>query len=139
MSNPEKYPLLEALASDRRSAEAMDRLWLAAQLWLAGGGVVPMNRYLRLPATAKQLKIASRDLWLIRASNLLGDGNGSWAAALHGELTAFVSRGPWQSWRHLIAPPGGTSELRKALFFAMKFGGESVIEERQIYRVLSAQ
>ena len=139
MNEPEKFSLLDALTSDRRTAQAVDQLWLAAQMWLACGGTIPMNRYLRLPATKKQLEIAGRDLWLLRAARLLPDGNRPLAVALHGELEAFVSRGPWKSWESQSAAPDNASELRKALFKAMKFSGGRVLDERQIYRILASK
>lgn len=139
LESTEKFPLLEALMSDRRSREAMDQLWLAAQMFIARGGAVPMNRYLKLPATPGQRKIAARNLWLVRAAGLLPDGNGSRAGALHSELEAFVSRGPWRSWKSHRTPPDAASELRKAFFMAMKFNDGHVPVERQIYRILAGR
>jgi hypothetical protein len=130
--------LLEALSKDRRDRASIDLLWMAAQSWLEYGGTVNMNRFLPLPATGGKLKQAARDLWLRKASRLLGDTlTETRAATLHRELTVFVSRGAWVSWAELRQPPADASELRKSLFFALKHNDKKVLSVRQIDRILT--
>lgn len=130
--------LLEALSKDRRDQASVDQLWLAAQSWLGCGGTVSMNRFLPLPATGAKLAQANRDLWLRKAARLLGETlPTARAAALHRELTVFVSRGAWRAWADLRQPPEDASELRKCLFFAVKASDNETLSERQIHRILS--
>lgn len=139
MTKDSEYPLLNALVLNRRSAAAVDALWLAAQLWLANGGAIPINRYLKLPATRQQLMNASRNLWIVRAAALVPEiGAFQKAGRIALELSNFVSRGQWSTWKSLDSPPSDASELRVALFGVMKFSSKNdPIEERQIYRVLT--
>ena len=130
--------LLEALVKNRPSPAAQKALWMAGMNWVADGGVIPMHLYLRLPSTPAKVAQATRDFWLSEAANLI-DAPSVYkkAAALHVELNTFVTRGPWRSWESLRSPPEDASELRKRLFYAMKFGKGKIIEERQIHRILS--
>lgn len=125
--------LLDALITGRMTQPAVEALWLAAELWLCQGGVVPMNRYLGLPTSRAKLQQAARDRWLRRAGELL-DGN---AYRLGVELATFVDRGPWRFWNEQGQPPDDASELRRCLFYAVKFGDEKRLSDRQIYRILS--
>jgi len=125
--------LLDALASGRMTQPAIEALWLAADLWLSQGGVVPMNRYLGLPTSREKLNQLARDKWLRRAGDFL-DGN---AYRLADELATFVERGPWRFWKEAGHPPDDASELRRCLFYAVKFGGEKRLSDRQLYRILS--
>jgi hypothetical protein len=129
--------LLEALASGKLSGDVVNSLFLASQNWLANGGRVSMERYLRLPTTGPQLTRATRNLWLRRAAALIPiEGKFLKAGALHRQLNDFVTRGAWQSWKELPQPPEGASELRRALFFVAKFSGENVPSETTIWRAL---
>lgn len=132
--------LLNALAGGRRTAEDVELVWAAAQRWLENGCMQPMHRFLRLPPTPGKLTKATRDLWLRRAS-LLIDAESTAptvkARNLLNELEKFITRGPWQSWRDLAAPPDSCSALRKALFYATKYHAGKLLSEWQIYRILA--
>ena len=130
--------LLDALATGRMTQQAIESLWLAAQMWLGHGGVVPLNRYLELPASPDKLRQASRDYWLRKAARLMPE-NGPWldATALHRELSAFASRGPWCSWRDKSEPPADASALRSALFWVMRHNSGDVPGARTVYRALT--
>ncbi len=129
--------LLEALAADRRSQEAADALWLAARMWLETGGSVAMNRFLRLPATGAQLKKATRNYWLRKAADTLADPSPfKRACNLERELTAFITRGPWLTWRDSPHPPDGCSELRRCLFYVAKFNDGESLSDRTIYHAV---
>lgn len=131
------FDLLAALTTDRMSRDAMDALWLAAQMWLATGGKIPMHRFLRLPSTGPKLKQATRNFWLNRAARMVaGDGPFQRACALQHELETFATRGAWRAWRDLAEPPVEASELRAALFWVLKHNDGSTLSARQIYRLV---
>lgn len=132
--------LLNALAGGRRTPEDVEMVWIAAQSWLENGCTQPIHRFLRLPPTPGKLTDATRNLWLRRAAkqiNIECASATSEARKLRHEIDAFVNRGPWRYWRDQQAPPADASELRKALFYAMKFNNGDTLSERQIYRILS--
>ena len=130
--------LFKALASDKMTQAAVEALWLAAQIWVSSGGKVSINRFLRLPTTGPALTRAGRDFWLRRAAEGLPQATKyALAYALQKELENFMTRGPWSIWKHSNHPPPEASELRKALFHVVKFSHEKLIEQRQIYRILS--
>ena len=129
--------LLDALTMDRMSRDAVDALWLAAQMWIGCGGKTPMHRFLRLPSTGPKLALATRNFWLNRAARMVaGDGSFQRACALQHELETFATRGAWRAWRDLAEPPAEASELRTALFWALKHNSGRTLSERQIYRLL---
>ena len=129
--------LLEALAADRRTQNAMDALWFAATMWLETGGVVSMNRFLRLPATGAQLKKATRDYWLRKAAETLSDPSPfKRACHLERELSAFITRGAWATWKESQKPPDGCSELRRCLFYVARYNDGEGLSDRTIYAAL---
>lgn len=133
--------LLRALETGRMTQYDFETIVLGAQMWLAFGGTSSMNRYLGLPATSGQLKLARRNYWLRKAADLLPnfvieDSEFLKARALHSELEIFVSRGIWSKWKDYRNPPKDASELRTALFYIAKIDNGEVLGERQIYTVL---
>ena len=129
--------LLEALAADRRSQEAADALWVAGRMWVETGGVVQINRFLRLPTTGAKLKNATRNLWLRKAADTLAEPSPfKRACELERELATFISRGPWLTWRVSNHPPDGCSELRRCLFYVAKFNDGKGLTDRTIYAAL---
>lgn len=96
---------------------------------------VALERCLRLPTTESRFTRARRDYWLMQASEALGEGY-TWTAAVHlaDELSTFLSRGPWRAWRVLEEPPSGVSELRAALFWVAKHGGDGGLNARTVHR-----
>lgn len=132
--------LLNALAGGRRTAEDVELVWAAAQLWVENGCNQPLHRFLRLPPTPGKLTDATRNLWLRRAALMIRTdpaGPSAPARALRQELDAFISRGAWRVWCKLESPPPEASNLRKALFYVAKFNNGSSLSERQIYRILT--
>lgn len=130
--------LLESIASGKLTEAVVASLFLASQNWLAHGGRVSMERYLRLPTTGPQLTRASRNLWLRRASKLIqAEGRFLKAGELHRELNTFVTRSAWQTWKNLVRPPEDASELRKALFYVVKFSSGKVPSEITIWRAIA--
>lgn len=126
--------------ADRIALNAMDdqaRTWVQSGFarWMRCGGVVPLERCLGLPKTRKQAKRRECDYWLKKAALMLNKGTPhATLNALADELDAFVSRGPWRVWQALPAPPEGASELRTALFYAVKANDGKTIKTRQLDR-----
>lgn len=129
--------LLEALSTGTLNQEAMVALFLAAQTWLASGGTTSINRFLRLPATGAQLKKATRNYWLRKAADTMNDPSSfKRACHLERELNAFITRGPWATWREWQHPPEGCSDLRRCLFYVAKFNDGEGLTDRTIYQAV---
>jgi len=125
---------LDALSTGKLNGDAMVALFLAAQTWLESGGATSMERLLRLPATGAQLKKATRNHWLRKAADALDDPSPfKRACHLERELNAFITRGPWLTWRESQHPPDGCSELRRCLFYVAKFNDGEGLTDRTIY------
>lgn len=129
--------LLDALSTGRLSEDVMLALFLAASTWLESGGTTSMERFLRLPATGAQLKNATRNHWLRKASDTMDEPSPfKRACNLERELRAFITRGPWLTWRDSQHPPEGCSELRRCLFYVAKFNDGDGLTDRTIYKAL---
>lgn len=117
----EELERAQRVASGQIAAEDFDWLSKGFSAFLASGGAVPLERCLRLPWRDGALRRASRDHWLRRAWQLLGEDLPPWrrsemlAAAVH----AFKSR-QWPRWRTLQAVPADATELDAALFYAFR-------------------
>lgn len=132
--------LLFALATGRRTSEDIEQVWSAAQSWLESGCTLPIHRFLRVPATPGKLTEAARNIWLCKAARLMDiapQTPTATARELHRQIEAFISRGPWVTWSGRGQPPADASELRTALFHAVKFNAGQGLSERQIYRLLT--
>jgi hypothetical protein len=131
--------LLASLATGKLNQEAVESLWLAAQMWLASGGQTSIERQLRLPTTGPKLTAASRDMWYRKAASLLAPNQGPWMTAqiLNKEYSTFLTRGPWRSWQPLGQPPVDASELRQALFYVAWFSKGETMSSRQLSRILT--
>jgi hypothetical protein len=103
--------------------------------YLRARSSVGLERCLRLPSTQAQFNRMQRDYWLLQAGAALGEGY-TWTAAvrLAGELSTFLSRGPWRAWHALDEPPAEVSELRSALFWVAKHGGGEELNARTVHR-----
>lgn len=131
--------LIEALSNDVPTDAALHALWRAARTWLATGGVVPLERCARLPSTPGALRNAARNLWIQRASALVAPSMPTFTQALRleAELVAFIDCGPWNAWCEGVAPPESASELRRALFYVLKYNGGELLSQRHIARVIA--
>lgn len=113
--------------------------WFLRQIyrWVEDSSARPLEAYLALPTTAARRHRYRRDKWLTRAARQL-DAPGPWslAHALKEELDMFASRGPWLAWCDDGAPPEGASELRTALFYAMRFNGGDDLSVRTLFEVV---
>lgn len=130
--------LLEALTSGKPSREAYEGLWLASQLWINGGGVMPMQRYFGLLGTGASLAKATRDVWVRKAAKAMDPCTTPFAQSheLAGQLDQFSTRGPWRTWCKAEHPPAEASKLRQALFYVLKFSDGKPISAQTIYRAL---
>jgi hypothetical protein len=129
--------LLDAISTGRLNEDAIVSLHLAAQFWLESGGETSMERFLRLPTTGAKLKNATRNHWLRKAADTLGDPSPfKRACHLERELSAFITRGAWATWKESQNPPDGCSELRRCLFYVAKFNDGEGLTDRTIYEAL---
>lgn len=134
---PDGFTSIERLrAVAGHIAEVAEHL-RAIDRWVEDGNARPLEAYLALPNTAARRRRYRRDKWLTRAARQL-DAPGPWslAQALKEELDMFASRGPWLAWRDDGAPPEGASELRTALFYAMRFNGGDDLSVRTLFEVV---
>lgn len=111
-----------------------DLQWFArgCAAWVLGRGAVPLERCLQLPRNDTKLRRAERDLWLVRAARGIDAIGG--ARRLRDEISA-VERCHWRLWREEPVPPEGTSELRGAIFHALRLGDGAVLSRRQLQRI----
>ncbi|MBP9175299.1 MAG: hypothetical protein KBF54_12175 [Rhizobiales bacterium] len=129
--------LLEAISTGAPNEAAVMAILFAAGAWLESGGAAPINRFLRLPTTPAQLKRAARNLWLNKAARTLAEQSPfKRACYLERELNAFITRGPWATWRGRQHPPEGCSDLRRCLFYVAKFNDGEGLTDRTIYQAV---
>lgn len=131
--------LLEMLAVGDPTPDALQTLWRASQEWLASGGELPLERFLRLPSTPAAVRKASRNLWIKRAAELIAPGANAFnqAARLEENLGIFISRGQWPIWRKAKEPPQDASALRRALFHIVRYNEGKGISARHISRIIA--
>lgn len=131
--------LLEMLASGNPTPDVLQTLWRASQDWLAAGGELPLERFLRLPSTPGATRKASRNLWIKRAAELIAPGANAFhqAARLEEDLGVFISRGQWSIWRKAKEPPQDASALRRALFHIARYNEGKGISARHISRIIA--
>lgn len=105
--------------------------------YLRAEGKVPLERCLHLPTTPVRLRLAQRDVWLLRAAELIEETTAySTAQAVAKELDTFITCGPWRLWRDRHEPPAGAIPLRAALFFVARFNGGRGLSAKQVARVI---
>lgn len=119
------YLLARAAAGNDPAAEREATAWILRGLrsYFRARGSVPLDRCLGLPSiksARRAFLVTSRDFWLCVAHGLC-DGGTDWArsVSLADEMERFVTC-IWPSWCDFHAPPRGSSQLREALFHAMK-------------------
>lgn len=116
-----------------------ERLWLCEgfAIWYRAGGEVPLDRCLRLPSTFKKLRaIERRHYLLMAAAEIEADGIWCKCVLLAEELQQFIARGAWKRWKDLAAPPGGTSQLRTALFHIARLNAGRALTARRVFEIL---
>ena len=109
----------------------------AVQSWVRDEGALSLQRHLGLPTRPAGLRRLRRDGHLIDAAREI-EAEGKWFGALELErqLRDFVSRGPWRSWRDDGGPPADASRLRRALFYAVRFGDGETLSAKQLVRIV---
>ena len=117
--------------ADRRA------LGRAVQSWVRDDGALSLQRHLGLPTRPAGLRRLRRDGYLVDAAREI-EADGKWfgAVELERQLSAFVSRGPWRSWREYESPPAEASRLRRALFYAVRFGDGETLSAKQLVRIV---
>ncbi len=141
-SRPDGFVLVSrAAAGDAEAGRWLGRQVLA---WAAdaarGEPVLPLHRRLRLPPTACRLRLHARDHWLCEAARHVG-GSSEWRRAvnLHAELMRFRACAAWASTLDRAEPPRDKfrSDVRRALWWTLRYGGGRVPEERRLADILA--
>ncbi len=126
MSGADPLSLLERAAAGDFDHEVRRFLADGAGSFLRAGGVVPLEKCLRLPGTPARLRKARRDVWLRAAWDAVeADSDWGRSCALALEVARFGAA-LWPRWRVLQKPPAGTSRLRECLFQAFKVDPENI-------------
>jgi hypothetical protein len=117
--------------------ETADWIVRGFEIWIRNGGVLPLDRCLGLPSNPKNLKIATRNYWLIEASKLI-PANSYWhrACLLKKEADKFHGW-QWDCWKSRMLPPAHATELQKLLFCALKSGAYLPSTNKQYQRIIS--
>lgn len=115
--------LVRACAGEQDAkAEAVDLVLRGVRAYLRSGGEIDLARCCGLPPPTARRKFARlrSHYWLCLAAQQI-EAPTPWArsVALAHELQTFVSR-VLPAWQHSAAPPPGASELRTALFNAVR-------------------
>lgn len=123
------------VAAGAFTQDVQERLRRGFAAFVDAGGVVPLERCLRLPKTNAGVRRAQRNRWLAEVAKAT-DAPNTWArcVATSRALETFLSRGAWPAWKHLQDPPAGTSQLRTALFYTAKFNDGEGLSAKQIGR-----
>jgi hypothetical protein len=113
--------------------------WMLERLatWARAGGVVSLERIMRLPQSPKAHLRLQRNRWLCEAVKYVKTPTSRGVAqALCDALNEFLSSGIWLAWRKLQEPPQDASALRRALFHVAKCNGGAPISVKTINRVM---
>lgn len=121
---PDNFDILARAAAGDPTAEplAAKILLQANRAFFRDGCSMPLQRYAGLPCTINKLLKPRRDYWL-RLAFVHSPGESNWAKCQ--ALSAEVKRMReifWPRWQYLTDPPPEASELRQALFCAMRLG-----------------
>jgi hypothetical protein len=123
------------VAAGAFTQDVQERLQRGFAAFVDAGGVVPLERCLRLPKSNTGVRLAQRKRWLAEVAKAT-DAPSTWArcVATSRALETFLSRGVWSAWKHMQDPPAGASQLRTALFYTAKFNDGNGISPRQVSR-----
>ncbi len=134
-------PLAHFLAEALGCPTPQSREWLRRgfSVFLAAGGDVGLERCLRLPRTAAQLRIATRNLNLVRLAEIVDAASErDRSMVVKRLLDDFLQRGKWaQGWRTLPNPPSGATGTDAFLFYVARANDGHSLSARQIARVLA--
>lgn len=121
---PDKFDILARAAAGDPTAEP-----LAARILLQANRAffrdkfnMPLQRYAGMPSAMNKLLKPQRDYWLRLAfAHCPGESNWAKCQALAIEVKRMREIF-WPRWKDLTDPPTEASELRQALFYAMRMG-----------------
>lgn len=133
--------LVRACAGDVEArAEAVGIVLRGIRFYLEGNGAVDLSSLCGLPPPTARRKFArmQSDYWICRAAQQI-DAPSPWpcAQALEHEFRVFFTS-LWPTWRHYEMPPAGASELRTALFHAVRAEPGLKFGDRSLYRRITA-
>lgn len=120
--------------------QSLEWLRRGFSVFLAAGGDVGLERCLRLPRTAAQLRIATRNLNLVRLAEIVDAASERDRSIMVKRLLDnFLERGKWaQGWRSLPNPPSGATGTDAFLFYVARANDGRSLSARQIARVLAS-
>lgn len=133
--------IIRAAGGDPSAQEAaMDLFLHGVRVWLRLNGELSLDRCLNLPPPSAKSKLAKlkRDYWLTVAHGLC-DGDSPWhrSTRLAVELARFRDV-LWPTWKHQDAPPEKASELRSALFEAVRASPKKIPSSpRALHRIVT--
>lgn len=119
-------------------ATAFEHDWLRSGLdaYFNSNGQIPLERCLHLPPTIAKWRQSRRDIWLMKAAMCIDAPTvAAGCATLRAEWSAFVSRGPWRSWKEDAGPPATATPLHEALFWASRLSRSKCLGTKQIERI----
>lgn len=133
--------LVRASAGDADAkVEAVEIVLRAIRFYLEGNGALDLSSYCGLPPPTARRKFARMrsDYYICLAAQLIGASK-PWpcAVALERELRVFFTS-IWPAWRHYENPPDGASDLRTALFHAVRAEPGMKFSVRSLYRRIAA-
>ena len=133
----EPIELLARVAAGSFDALALNWVRRGMAVYMRAGGAVQLELCLGLPNTTKRRQLIQRNAWLAEAAKHMPNAS-YWMVAveLAAKLDSFLSRGPWNAWRHLPGPPSDASKLRTALYQVAKANNGKSLSAKQIYRVI---
>jgi hypothetical protein len=107
------------------------------QDWLKHRAGRRLEGCLGVPHTRKRMARLDQSYYLAVAARLF-EGTSRWGCAvkLAEELDIFLSRGTWDAWRNLPAPPPDASQLRAALWHVARATGGESLTAKTIERIV---
>lgn len=135
-SEIEPIELLGRVATGTFDALALKWVQRAMAAYMRAGGEVQLELCFGLPNTTTRRRLMQRNAWLAEAAKHI-PSTSSWLGAveLAAELDRFLSRGVWNAWRDLPAPPEGASGLRTALYHVAKANAGKSLSVKQVHRI----
>jgi len=130
-------------APDSESVPAETLLWVRAKFREYVNGKRALDEVMNLAPSAAQRnwrtvdRFEARNTWIVRAFELI-DGKKEYSRCVElGKHIDIFQEVFWPDWEDRALPPGDTTPLRCALFFAFKFGNGVVPRDwRQLKKIV---
>jgi hypothetical protein len=142
MTEPAHAEALAArLVSGQVDEDVLRWLQRGVGAWHRSGGVLSLERCLRLTATPFQRRVRQRNGWLAELARQVDaePGEGPLAHRVHRALDRFQTRGLWANWKDAAAPPAGAAQLHAAAFWVLKFNAGKALSFWHIRDLLQGE